>query len=875
MSINDNCFLLTLKTLKGNLEIDSKQKELIKQYIENIFRNKSLFKDNAFDKSEALPFDIYFGIKWRKRKSVCLSLTSRSKVNLEKFNSIISTLSNMEDLKIDDNIVLNRPVKMNYCDLDRIKKKKGDKIWDTLEHNGPYFKHIYEPYERHNEPLIYDGQKYKLNDIEEEMATFYARRIITEKTSVKKFLDKKQFNENFFSDFKKYLSKENKSIFKNFNKLDFSLIVNKLEKMKEEKDNKKKDKTKQEKDKERIEKLEKKLDYSFAYVNGIKKEIRNPSVEIPGLYIGQGNILTNKGRIKGFINPEDVIINVSKGNEPLPPKGHKWGGIVTDNKASWIAKYKDTITGKDKYILLADSGELFKFEKARKLNKFIDVIDSNIKKLLKSDSSTDRQLGVIVYLVKNFGIRIGTEKDENDDENEEKVVGATTLMVNNILLNEEDDTKIDLRFFGKDSVLYDNTIEVSNDIYSNIKDFIKGKGPTSLVFDRVSASDVNNYLKGIDRDFSAKVFRTRLASDMMFRGLNDYNLGDVNDEEKLSFFTKVNKSVALKLNHKKGITDAQKNSLKKEQDEVDELKKKMRKEKDKKIKDKLKDKLKQKELKLENKKEKLGLALDTSKKNYIDPRIIKAWCENVDLPITKIYNTKTFQKYFAWVIEDDSINSDWNYMDADLDCIVGSELSPKIEKEDMIMPSRQPSHKDKKDKNLDGKITRECLDEKTKEDLFKIINLLGLPLYSKEYTKKSIIDYILLHTKNTKNTKICNKRKSVRKTRKSPKKSTRKSIRKTRKSPKKSTRKSVRKTRKSPKKSTRKSVRKTRKSTKKSTRKSVRKTRKSPKKSTRKSVRKTRKSPKKSTRKSVRKIKILYDDYDDYDEEMPLNKLKK
>ena len=65
-----------------------------------------------------------------------------------------------------------------------------------------------------------------------------------EKTSVKKFLNKNQFNDNFFNDFKKYLTKDHKNIFKSFEKINFSLIVDKLEKIKEEKDKRKKDKTK-------------------------------------------------------------------------------------------------------------------------------------------------------------------------------------------------------------------------------------------------------------------------------------------------------------------------------------------------------------------------------------------------------------------------------------------------------------------------------------------------------------------------------------------------------------------------------------------------------------------------------------------------------
>jgi hypothetical protein len=299
---------------------------------------------------------------------------------------------------------------------------------------------------------------------------------------------------------------------------------------------------------------------------------------------------------------------------------------------------------------------------------------------------------------------------------------------------------------------------------------------------------------------------------MMFQGLNDYNLSEkATDDDKLSFFTKVNKSVALKLNHKKGVTEAQKKSLKKDQDELDDFQKKLKKEEDKKVKLKIKEKLNQKRLKFENKKEKLGLALDTSKKNYIDPRIIKSWCENVDLPITKIYNTKTFQKYFEWVIEDDSINSEWNYNDTELDCIVGSELFPKTDDKDMVMPARYPQ---KNNKSVDlKKLTRECLDERTKEDLFKIIDLLGLPLIDKENTKKNIIEYILSKS-NLKNVEeLCKsfideediplnklKRKSARKSTRTTRKSTRttrKSTRTTRKSTR-TTRKSTRTTRKSP-----------------------------------------------------------------------------
>lgn len=699
MSVKDNCFQINTKVV-----LDDDHKSKIVSHIRSLFRNRKKFKDNAFAKDEKLPFELYFGLAWKTRKAVCMVLTSKKKENLEKIDYILDKLTD-NDLEVDEDVQLSKAVLLQTCDFERYKKKKGDKLWDRLEHNGPYFKHIFEPYQPHRAKLIYDDVEYSLNPLEEEIASFYARRIITERKSVKKFLNKKQFNDNFFKDFKTYLTSEHKKIFKDFKKLDFSNIVQKLDELKEEKDEMKKEKTSDEKMEEKINKLEKKLNYSFAYVNGVKKEIKNPNVEIPGLYIGQGNILTNKGRIKGFINPEDVTINVSKGYEPKPPKGHKWGGVIHDNKAAWTAKYKDPITGKDKYILLSESGDLFKFEKARKLNKFIDIVEGKINKLLTSDNQKERQIGTILYLMKNFGIRAGSsETDDGGEDKSEKVVGASTLMVQNVIPDEDDNTKVELKFYGKDSVYFNNILDVDPVVYNNILSFLKKKDDSDLVFDKTDASEVNRYLKGIDRDFTAKVFRTRLASSIMYEGLKEYTdySKKATDEEKIADFNEVNRLVALKLNHKKGITDAQKEGVKKEEEKIKELKNKIKDEDNKEKKKKLKEKLEEKKLKLKDRKENLGIALETSKKNYIDPRIVKAWALYVDLPVSKIYKTEALKKHFAWAIENDDFDETFDYLDTPLDCIVGSSLIPAETKEIVKHP---------KEKKVSKKIVEESEEE--------------------------------------------------------------------------------------------------------------------------------------------------------------------
>ena len=714
MTTKDYCYDI-ITTEKDETKI----RTLINKHLDSLFRNKK-YKDISFDIDEKIPIDFGLSLSWKSRKQVCLDIKTRASLLKKRIKKILNSITN-EDLVITKELKLLKPKEEVICDLNRFKKGKGEKRWNTLEHNGPYFKHLCEePSKSLDVGIIYDGKKYSLNRKEEDVASFYAKRIITEEKSTKKYLDKKEFNDNFFKDFKTYLTSEHKKIFIIFKKLDFTPLVNKIKEEKEEKEEEKKNlklqkekdkKDKKEKDKkedplkkqERISKLEKKLNYSFAFVDGIKKDIRNSAVELPGLYVGSGNIMTNKGKIKQVYYPEDITINCTKGKEPIPPKGYKWGKIVHEDTGNWTAKYKDKTTGKDKYILLSETGDLLKFEKARKLNKFINIIDKNIDKLLSSKNIKDNQIGCALYLIKEYGIRVGNECEDDDCDASEKVVGATTLMVQNVKSCKinSDEYLIELSFSGKDSVLYENEITVSKKVYEYIKSYINKKKKDDKVFDQISSNDINFYLKSIDKDFSAKVFRTRLASSIMYNGLKDLEYDDdATDEQKIADFNNVNRKVAIKLNHKKGLTDKAKENLEKEKDKIKELKDKIKDEKDPKKKEKLKKEIQIKEAKLKEKDASKEIALDTSKKNYIDPRIVKAWAERVNLNhckdeeeedeedeededdekvakncVDKVY-TKAHIKHFRWAIEDTAFDENWDYNDEKLDCMVGEKLEP-------------------------------------------------------------------------------------------------------------------------------------------------------------------------------------------------------
>ena len=50
-----------------------------------------------------------------------------------------------------------------------------------------------------------------------------------------------------------------------------------------------------------------------------------------------------------------------------------------------------------------------------------------------------------------------------------------------------------------------------------------------------------------------------------------------------------------------------------------------------------------------DKEESKTIALDTSKLNYLDPRISVAWCKRHEVPIEKVYN-KAQREKFRWAI---------------------------------------------------------------------------------------------------------------------------------------------------------------------------------------------------------------------------------
>ena len=520
------------------------------------------------------------------------------------------------------------------------------KKWETLEHNGVYFP---DPYQPHNKKLMYDGKKIDLSPEAEEVATFYAAVLNTPNA------ENDTFNNNFFNDFKEILKeydRDNYKIIKKFDKLDFSRIRKYLD------DKKLKDKSLSKEDKKELKlKKEKSVEkYTYAKIDGKTEKVGNFRVEPPGLFRGRGSH-PKTGKIKRRVEPEDIIINIGeKAKVPKPPKGHDWKKVVHDNNATWLANWKENINNQIKYIWLGtgstfkNDSDASKFNKARELSLIINDIRTRYTEDLESKISLIKQRATALYLIDKLALRAGNEKGADTAD----TVGCTTLKVKHIEL--ESPSTIIFDFLGKDSIRYYNKVEVEKQVYKNIKEFKKGKNQDEMLFDKLTSSLLNKYLNSLMDGLTAKVFRTFNASYTFQKELKQTNL-DFTLKEKLEFYNRANKEVAVLCNHQKAIPKTFDDQITKMKDRIKEFKKQITEESSESKKEKLQTKIDDLKSKMKLKEENKCVALGTSKINYIDPRISVSWSKKYDVPINKLF-PKTLLDKFEWAM---TVSEKWKF----------------------------------------------------------------------------------------------------------------------------------------------------------------------------------------------------------------------
>eukprot|EP00053_Salpingoeca_punica_P013801 m.125017 g.125017 ORF g.125017 m.125017 type:complete len:824 (+) comp16311_c0_seq1:120-2591(+) len=529
--------------------------------------------------------------------------------------------------------------------------------WRTLEHKGPMFPPEYTPLPA-GVHMLYDGVPYPLKPAAEEVAGFYAVMLNTD------YMKKKQFNDNFWKEWRDLMTKEEKAHITKLENCDFTKIQAHYAKLSEEK----KAAPKEVKDARKAKEKEIQDVYGYCMIDGHRQKIGNFRIEPPGLFRGRGEH-PKMGLLKRRVRPEDVTINCSKESKiPEPPPGHKWKEVKHDNTVTWLAGWTENVQSQNKYVMLASESHLKgrsdfnKYETARMLKKHVHRIREDYTAQLKSKEMYERQRATALYLIDKLALRAGGEKDA---EEQADTVGCCNLRLEHVNLLEGDELELD--FLGKDSIRYYNRVKVENQVWKNIRLFMKEpKVPSDDLFDRLTTQKLNAYLHSLMPGLTAKVFRTYNASITLQEQLKSTPV-DGSVEEKMLAYNRSNREVAVLCNHQRAPPKTHDVQVGKMQEvlgqlisEVKEAKaelKAAKAEKDDKKIDKAKKKvaslelrLHKKEIAMTDKQENKTIALSTSKLNYLDPRISVAWCKRFGVPIEKVYN-QTQRKKFRWAIE--------------------------------------------------------------------------------------------------------------------------------------------------------------------------------------------------------------------------------
>ncbi|XP_068458630.1 DNA topoisomerase I, mitochondrial isoform X2 [Clinocottus analis] len=575
--------------------------------------------------------------------------------------------------------------------------------WKFLEHKGPSFPPEYQPLPD-NVHFYYGGKEVKLRPAAEEVAFFFAQMLDHEYTT------KKVFRENYFKDWRKEMTQEERSLITDLDKCDFGEIHS----MHKAKVEARKNMTKEEKLvlKEANQKVVD--EYGYCLLDHHKERIGNFKIEPPGLFRGRGEH-PKQGMLKKRIQPEDVIINCSKESRiPVPPDGHRWKEVRCDNTVTWLASWTENIQGAIKYIMLNANSKLKgekdweKYEIARKLKLCVDDIRNQYNQDLKSKQMVTRQRAVALYFIDKLALRAGNEKEEGESAD---TVGCCSLRVEHITLHEKLEGNVcvvEFDFLGKDSIRYYNKVPVITKVFKNLKLFLENKQPGDDLFDRLNTGMLNKHLGSLMTGLSAKVFRTYNASITLQQQLKALtnnrsvshsflisglplraNLQDGmrlylvlelvesdNVPEKLLSYNRANRAVAILCNHQRAPPktfdqsmanlqakiDARKETLGLTKTELKQAKKEAKTkgssdpkmqtlvERKKAAVKRCEEQLLKLEVQATDREENKQIALGTSKLNYLDPRISVAWCKNMEVPMEKIYN-KSQRDKFAWAID--------------------------------------------------------------------------------------------------------------------------------------------------------------------------------------------------------------------------------
>lgn len=306
----------------------------------------------------------------------------------------------------------------------------------------------------------------------------------------------------------------------------------------------------------------------------------------PSIFVGRDPSHPKRGMCRRGVRPQDVVLNMTcSATNKTRAKQRGFVHFVENKHVKWIASWEDPITNETRYLSIHSKEgpqRLDKFDKARLLKRRLRLLHAKQANDIVGPSETRRQIALAVFLLDHLCIRVGNEKDTMTEAD---TVGCCTLKAHsNIFIQNISKKQMGLQFVGKDSVPFRKTFGVPEPFFSQCVVMLKAREQDAIFFDRVSPSSINRYIHSIAPGCSAKTFRTLKAS-MTFQSC----LQKTNDVKQ------ANQKVARLLNHMKG---PRKNRINTE----------------------------------------------TSKRNYIDPRVYIAHCKRNEL-----------QPRHGWISPDDPL----------------------------------------------------------------------------------------------------------------------------------------------------------------------------------------------------------------------------
>jgi DNA topoisomerase-1 len=470
------------------------------------------------------------------------------------------------------------------------------------------------------------GERIDLTPEQEEMALAWVKKLGTE------YAEDGTFRRNFFEDFRKALGIREEIPPEEF---DFSEVVAFVEREKQRKEAMSREERKRAAEERKAIREANKAKYGYAIVDGVRVEVANYTVEPSSIFIGRGEHPL-RGRWKPGPKQGDITLNLSP-KAPRPPGN--WKEIVWDPDSMWIARWRDKLSGKMKYVWLSDDSivkqkrDIEKYDMARSLDGRMEEVRAHIARNLESEDLRRRKLATVCYLIDALKIRVGDEKDKDEAD----TVGATTLRPEHVRLRPGGVVVFD--FLGKDAVRFHKAVKLPKAVEDNLRNFMtKANSP---IFKGIRSEHVSDFLGEVAPGLTAKAFRTYHATKAVEEYLKANEVKPSDPEEAKRFVaTMANLQAAILCNHKRKLPKNWAESLEKKMERLKALRSKGTK--------RAKEAANKLAMKIRLMKATKDYNLRTSLKSYIDPRVYCEWGRRVGLD-WKAYYPKALQKKFSWV----------------------------------------------------------------------------------------------------------------------------------------------------------------------------------------------------------------------------------